>query len=117
MGSRTKLLASGSQPLASNSVPTTLFLGQLRELNGRDPCRPNPGNKTQIPKRLPIRRSQMPGDFLHLLLGGQPLVFIERALSHRKVNFALDEEGPAKDFFFRDAESGDDMTASAAAPQ
>ena len=74
-------------------------------------------HKTQIPGRLAVRRSQVPGDFLHFGLGGQSLVLIERARSHREVDFALDVEGSAKDFFFRGAESGDDVAASTTAAQ
>jgi len=36
---------------------------------------------------------------------------------NREVDFALDEEGPAKDFFFRSPESGDDVAASTTAAQ
>jgi hypothetical protein len=59
----------------------------------------------------------VPSDLLHLRLGGQSPVLIERALAHGKVNFALDVESPAKDFLFRSAESGDDVATSATATQ
>ena len=59
----------------------------------------------------------MPGDLLHLGLGGQSLVLIERALAHGKVNFALDIESPAKDFLIRSAESRDDVAASTTTTQ
>ena len=59
----------------------------------------------------------MPGDLLHLGLGGQSLVLIERALTHRKVNFALDIESPAKDFLVRSAESRDDVALRTTATQ
>lgn len=59
----------------------------------------------------------MPGDFLHILLGGQSLVFTERALSHGKVDFALDIESSAKHFLVRGTESCDDVAASTTATQ
>ena len=55
----------------------------------------------------------MPGDLLHLALGSQSIVLIERALAHGEVDFALDIESPAKNFLVRGAESRDDVAASA----
>jgi hypothetical protein len=59
----------------------------------------------------------VPGDLLHLCLGSQSLVLIKSALAHRKVDFALEKESPAKHFLIRGAESRDDVAASTTATQ
>ena len=69
--------------------------------------------KADIPSRLPVGASQVPGDFFHIFLARQPPVLVEGALAYRKTNLALDIESPAKHFLFGRAESAYDVAACA----
>jgi hypothetical protein len=67
-------------------------------------------HKAHVSAGLRGCRSQMPSDFFHFLFGGQTLILVERALTNREMNFALDVECPAKDFLLGSAESANDVT-------
>src|SRR6266852_1684398 len=62
-------------------------------------------------------RSQNPGDIFHLSLARQSPVFVERALTHRKMNLAFEIEVSAINFFLGGAESLDDVPVAACTAQ
>jgi hypothetical protein len=64
---------------------------------------------------MSVRRIQ--ADVFHLALACQSPVFVERALTHRKMNLAFEIEVPAKNFFLGGAKSLDDMPVAAGPAQ
>src|ERR1700732_4850342 len=106
------MMTSRVQNCSSLLAATTLFFLGLRFLTGQTRA-----NKAQISARLPVGRPVVPSDFLHLSFGGQSLICIERAETHREMNFALNIESPAEYFLFRRAKPSDDVATGATAAQ
>jgi hypothetical protein len=71
-----------------------------------------PTNETDALPWLCGRAFQNPGELFHGFPAGQPLVFIERALPHRKTDLALYVKVTAENVFFRCAKARDDVSAS-----